>query len=111
MTSSCWGNFSISRLMCGRSCDEMPVKRARPLFLAHSRAASISSISRSLCSLLPSWQVIRQRSMYSSPACFRPRSKPSLSFCVIQPAGCGLPALAAEAHWCPKVRISASYQE
>ena len=75
MTSSCWGYFSISRLMCGRSCEEMPVKRARPLFLAHSRAATISSISPSLCWLLSSWQVIRQRSTYSSPACFRPSSR------------------------------------
>ena len=28
----------MSFLMCGRSWDEMPVKRARPLFLAQSRA-------------------------------------------------------------------------
>ena len=30
--------------MCGRSCEEMPVKRARPLFLAQSRALTSSSI-------------------------------------------------------------------
>ena len=54
--------------MCGRSCDEMPVKRARPLFFAQSRALISSSIVASSCWLLCSWQVIRHRSTYSWPA-------------------------------------------
>jgi len=62
MTSICCGYFSMSILMWGRWWDEMPVKRARPLFLAQSRALATSSISPSLCWMLCSWQVMRHRS-------------------------------------------------
>ena len=73
--------------MCGRSCEEMPVKRARPLFLAQSRALISSSIVASSCWLLCSRQVIRHRSTYSWPASFRPCLKAFLEFLEGPPLG------------------------
>ena len=66
--------------MCGRWCDETPVNRARPVVLAQSSAAMASSISAAVCWMLCSSSVIRQRSTWSSPACFIPWSRVCISF-------------------------------